>query len=161
MSESPAEHLINLIGQASQLYYRLILLVGPAGTGKTETLLRVEEYTGFPRINLNLAISGQLLELTARQRIIRLPTLLTELLSSYKGNVILLDNLEVLFDISLKQDPLRLLQKLSRQQTVVAAWPGAIEADKLVYAKPFYPEYRRYPVQDFLLVTTSLPRADN
>ena len=37
--------------------------------------------------------------------------------------MILLDNIEVIFDVALKQDPLRLLQRLSRNKTVVAAWP--------------------------------------
>lgn len=154
MSESLADRLISLIGQASQLYYRLILLVGPAGTGKTEALRLVEEYAGFPRINLNLALSRQLLELTERQRVLQLPQLLAELLAPYRGGVILLDNLEILFNVSLKQDPLRLLQRLSRQQTIVAAWPGNIEANKLVYAEPNHPEYRRYLIQDYLVLTT-------
>ena len=40
----------------------------------------------------------------------------------------LLDHLEILFDPALEQDPLRLLQGVSRDRTVVAAWPGTTAA---------------------------------
>ena len=66
-----------------------------------------------------------------------------------QADVILLDNIEVLFDVSLKQDPLRLLQGLSRNKTVVAAWSGSIDGEHMVYATPDHPEYRRYPVTRF------------
>ncbi|MEN6474686.1 MAG: BREX-3 system P-loop-containing protein BrxF, partial [Syntrophaceae bacterium] len=46
-----------------------------------------------------------------------------------KARVVLLDNIEILFDVSLKQDPLRLLQGLSRNTTLVAAWSGEIRAE--------------------------------
>jgi hypothetical protein len=56
--------------------------------------------------------------------------------------------IEVLFDVSLKQDPLRLLQGLSRNKTVVAAWSGSIDGEHMVYATPDHSEYKRYPIRD-------------
>ena len=47
--------------------------------------------------------------------------------------MILLDNMEVIFDVGLKQDPLRLLQGLSRNKTVVAAWNGSIVEEQGLY----------------------------
>jgi len=67
--------------------------------------------------------------------------------------MILLDNTEIIFDVGLKQDPLRLLQGLSRNKTVVAAWNGTIVEDFLIYAAPAHPEYRRYPTRDFLVAS--------
>lgn len=72
--------------------------------------------------------------------------------------MILLDNIEVIFDIGLKQDPLRLLQGLSRNKTVVAAWNGTIVHDSLTYAAPDYPEYRRYPMLDFLVASPEVTK---
>ncbi|MGB7296512.1 MAG: BREX-3 system P-loop-containing protein BrxF [Candidatus Aminicenantales bacterium] len=66
--------------------------------------------------------------------------------------VVLLGNIEVLLDVSLKQDPLLLLQGLSRNKTVVAAWSGSIDGEHMVYATPDHPEYKRYPIRDFLIV---------
>jgi hypothetical protein len=65
---------------------------------------------------------------------------------------VLLDNLEILFDVSLKLDPLRCLQDLARDTTIVAAWDGTVTAGYLTYATPDHPEYRRYALEDLVVV---------
>jgi hypothetical protein len=96
-------------------------------------------------VNVNLELSRRMLALTERQRVLQVPRLLAEIVAAAAG-VVLLDNIEVLFDVSLKQDPLRLLHGLSRNRTVVAAWGGTNKAEYVVYATPDHAEYRRYPV---------------
>jgi hypothetical protein len=105
-----------------------------------------------PLVNVNIELSRRMLDLTERQRALQLPRLLSEIVNAAEADVILLDNIEVLFDISLKQDPLRLLQTLSRNRTVVAAWSGSVDREHLVYATPDHPEYRRYPLRELLVV---------
>jgi len=112
----------------------------------------VHERTAAPLVNVNLELSRRMLDLTERQRTLQLPRLLAEIVGASAADVVLLDNLEVLFDVSLKQDPLRLLQGLSRNQTVVAAWSGSTDGEHMIYATPDHPEYRRYPLRDFLVV---------
>jgi hypothetical protein len=153
MAESLADQIMRKVRKAAELYHRLMLVVAPAGAGKTIALQAVRNLTGAPLVNVNLEISRRMLELTERQRALRLPELLREVIG-YDGNdTILLDNLEVIFDVALKQDPVRLLQRLSRNQTVVAAWSGTIVENSLIYATPGHPEYRRYPIHDFLVVS--------
>ncbi len=156
MSEPLADKIIQEIGQAAALYYRLIMLVAPAGAGKTAALREVHERTSAPLVNVNFELSRLMLDLTERQRALLLPRLLSEIVGATATDVVLLDNNEVLFDVSLKQDPLRLLQGLSRNKTVVAAWCGSIDGDGMVYATPDHPEYRRYPVREFLVVNTGV-----
>lgn len=152
MSEPLADKVIEKIGPATELYHRLIILVAPAGAGKTTALKEVHERTAAPLINVNLALSRRMLDLTERQRALQLPRLLSEILGGLEADVVLLDNIEVLFDVALKQDPLRLLEGLSRNKTVVAALSGSIDREHIVYATPDHPEYRRYPSRDFLVV---------
>ena len=152
MAEPLSDGVIRRIGQAAELYHRLIMLVAPAGAGKTVALQDVHERTAAPLININLELSRRMLDLTERQRALMLPRLLAEIVDASAADVVLLDNIEVLFDVSLKQDPLRLLQGLSRNKTVVAAWSGSVDREHMVYATPDHPEYRRYPLLDFLLV---------
>ncbi len=152
MAEPLADRLISKIDQATDLYHRLVILAGAAGTGKTAVLRTVHEKTAAPLININLELSRQLLDLTARQRSLQLPILLANIVAASGAEVTLLDNIEILFDVNLKQDPLRLLQGISRNRTVVAAWNGTIEGNHLVYAIPVHTEYRRYPLQDYLIV---------
>jgi hypothetical protein len=104
-------------------------------------------------MNVNLALSQRMLDLTERQWSLRVPRLLEEITGHADTTLVILDNLEMLFDLALQLDPLRLLQGLSRHHTVVAAWNGSIEGDYMTYAAPGHPEYRRYPVRDFLVAS--------
>ena len=152
MAEPLADRVIRRISQAAGLYHRLIILVAPAGTGKTAALQDVHERTAVPLVNVNLELSRRMLDLSERQRALQLPSIMAEVVSVSAAEVVLLDNIEVLFDVSLKQDPLRLLQGLSRNKTVVAAWSGFIDGEHMVYATPDHPEYKRYPLRDSLVV---------
>lgn len=153
MAESLAERVMEQIGQAAELYHRLVILVAAAGAGKTAALQYVHERTAAPLININLGLSRRMLDLTERQRSLQLPRLLGEMIDEIKENTILLDNIEILFDVALKQDPLRLLQGLSRNKTIVASWNGSIDKNSLTYAVPGHPEYRRYSSRDLLIAT--------
>jgi len=153
MAEPLADQVMRKIKQANELYHRLMLVVAPAGAGKTTALKEVQERIGAPLINVNLELSRQMLDLTERQRALQLPRLLREIINDAEDEVVLFDNIEILFDVSLKQDPLRLLQGLSRNRTVVAAWNGSIDGGHMIYAVPDHPEYRRYRVRDFLVAS--------
>lgn len=152
MAEPLADQIIQKSKRATELYHRLVLVVAPAGAGKTTALHGVRDRTGAPLVNVNFELSRRMLELTERQRALQLPRLLQEIVNNASGTMILLDNIEVIFDVDLKQDPLRLLQGLSRSKTVLAAWNGNIGENSLTYAAPEHPEYRRYQIRDFLVV---------
>ena len=140
-----------MIPAAEGLYHRLILLVGKSESGKSVALNRLAKELDTSVINVNLALSELLLDLTVTQRTIRLPGLLNDVIP--KGqSLILLDNTEILFDPELKQDPFRLLQGISRNQTIIATWNGACDQNKLVYAEMNHPEYRRYDPKDTIIL---------
>ena len=151
MTRHLSEAVVEKIGHAESLYHRLVLVVGPEGSGKTSALRDVAERINAPLINVSLELSRRLLDLTERQRRIRVPPLLGGIVAETAGDVVLLDNVEFLFDIALRQDPLGLLQRLSRRRTVVATWNGSMEDKHIVYAVPEHPEYRRYPVDGVLV----------
>jgi len=152
VAEPLSDRVIKSIEQAAELYHRLVMVVAPAGVGKTAALRDVHARTDAPLINVNLDLSRRMLDLTERQRALQLPRLLSEIVGEAATDVVLLDNIEALFDVSLKQDPLRLLQGLSRNKTVVVAWSGSIDGEHIIYATPDHPEYKRYPLRDFLVV---------
>ena len=152
MAEHLVEQVIEKLRYAKDLYYRLILVVGAAGRGKTVALQELAKHTNAPLVNLNLELSRLMLDPTERQRTLQVPRLLDQIAARPDSDAILLDNIELLFDVALKQDPLRLLERLSRNRTVVAAWNGSMENDRLIYAELDHPEYRCYPAGDFLVV---------
>jgi len=156
MAEPLADQVMSRINQAAELYHRLIIIAAPAGAGKTAALRDVQKRTSAPLINVNLALSHRMLELTGRRRALQLPRLLVEIVNAFGGDAVLLDNIELLFDVSLKQDPLRLLQGLSRNKTLVAAWNGSVSGGYLTYAATEHPEYRRYVIRDLLIVSPEI-----
>lgn len=152
MTRPLSERAIEGIGRAAGLYHRLVLVVGAAGSGKTGALREAAAHTGAPLVNVNLELSRRLLDLTGRQRALRAQDLLHEVAAEAGGDVVLLDNIELLFDPALRQDPLRLLRSLSRHRTVAASWNGSVEDGHVRYAAPGHPEYRRRPLDGVLAV---------
>ena len=151
MAEPIHDKIRRSLQAAEGLYHRLVLLVGESGSGKTRVLRDVAEEFETSVINVNLALSSELLELTAKQRSLRLPGILDQIADKAQAPVVL-DNLEILFDKDLKQDPLRLLQGISRNRTVVASWSGTVTSGRLLYAETGHPEYRSYDSVDALIV---------
>jgi hypothetical protein len=75
------------------------------------------------------------------------------------ADVVILDNIEILFDPALQQDPLRCLQGVSRNRTIVASWNGSARDRMLSYAEPGHREYRRYTEVPAIIVHAG-PSAD-
>lgn len=148
------QKIIKLLNEAEPLYNRLVLLVGECGSGKTSIVQNLAQENNTELINVNLHLSKALLELTTKQRILKIPKILAEIVNKTSG-IAFLDNIEILFDVTLKQNPLQLLKGLSRNRTVLASWNGAFENGKLTYAEPGHPEYRTYNAADILIVTMS------
>ena len=151
MVEAINDKIKRSLETSDSLYHRLVLLTGETGSGKTGVLRQVARDFGTSVINVNLAISSDLLELTAKQRSLRLPESLDRIANNAPVPIVL-DNLEILFDKDLKQDPLRLLQGISRNRSVVASWNGTFKDGRLSYARIDHPEYRSYDSVGALVV---------
>ena len=106
-------------------------------------------------MHVGLELSKRLLNYTDRQRGLRLRNEIDDLLGSNE-ELVVLDNTEILFDPLLQQDPLQLLQKLSRSRGIVASWNGVIGGKYLTHAVPEHPEYKRYATMDLILVNLEL-----
>ena len=154
MAESLEEKVTRSLEAAKVLYHRLVLVVGKSGTGKTSVIQNLAKSHDVDPININLYLSKELLELTETQRKLKLAEILAQAVNG-NGDQIFLDNIEILFDVDLKQDPLRLLQGLSRNSTIVTSWNGTFEKGKLTYAEPGHREYRSYDLTDTLVVSMS------
>lgn len=141
------------IEQASSQYFRLVILAGPPGSGKTATMQSVAQKIGCQVVNVNLELSKKMLELSRTQRSRQVARLMKEVIAAASGNVVLLDNLEILFDTGLAVEPLRLLQVSSRNRTVVASWSGSYVAGTLTYAEPGHPEFVQFKQSEAVVIT--------
>jgi Cdc6-like AAA superfamily ATPase len=147
-----ATKLEQAIQQAASQYFRLVVLAGPPGSGKTAALQAVAEKLACQLVNVNLELSKRMLELTRTQRSRQVERLLKEVISAAPGEVVLLDNLEILFDTGLEVEPLRLLQVSSRNRTIVASWNGSFHGGTLTYAEPGHPEFIQFKQTEAVVI---------
>lgn len=152
-----SEHLQHAIRQAAGQYYRLVLVVGLPATGKTDALKQIASEGAAVVVNVNMELSQRMLEMTRAQRSRQVDRLLREVMAGIPGDVVLLDNLEILFDPGLEVEPLRLLQLSSRNRTIVATWNGSFRGDTLTYAEPGHPEFLQFKKPDALIISTAPP----
>jgi len=154
MAPPLSQQVAEQIEKARQMYHRLVIVAGPPRSGKTSALRDLHDAHGWPLVNINLALSEKLLELTAKQRALRVARIVDDIVLEQEGDTVLLDNIEMLFHLDLKQDPLRLLQILSRNRTIVATWRGGQLGTSLTYAAPDHPEFRRFEGPQALIVSS-------
>jgi hypothetical protein len=140
------------IEQAGSQYFRLVILVGAPASGKTAALQSVAQKLGLHLTNVNLELSKRMLELTRMQRSRQVERLLKEVIAIVPGDVVLLDNLEILSDPALEIEPLRLLQVSSRNRTIVASWNGSFQAGTLTYAEPGHPEFIQFKQTEAVVI---------
>lgn len=142
------------IEQAASQYFRLVLLVGGTESGKTAALQAESRKFGCPIVNVNLELSKRMLELPRKQRSRQVERLLRDVIAVVPGDLVLLDNLEILFDVALEVEPLRLLQVSSRNRTLVASWNGTYRGGTLTYAEPGHPEFTQFKQIEAIVLPT-------
>jgi ABC-type glutathione transport system ATPase component len=105
-TQSAVDQIRERLFGIADIYNRLVLLVGHSGSGRTAAIRSLADVEKVPVLNVGAEISRRLLDLTERQRVLRLPKLLEEAVAAFPSDIALLDNTEVLFNPVLKQDPL-------------------------------------------------------
>ncbi|MDQ7066310.1 MAG: BREX-3 system P-loop-containing protein BrxF [candidate division KSB1 bacterium] len=143
-----ATYLLDQLNRMAGEYYHLFLLIAPPGAGKTTLINYLGQELGLPIINLNLALSKQLLELSDRQRALKASQITQDIIRSHEYAITLIDNNELLFDPALQQDPLKLMKISSRDKNIVSTWNGKIKNGKLIYSEPGHPEFRQYHLHE-------------
>jgi len=150
----PIRELDCLVEEAATRYTRLVLLVGPHGSGKTDLLHRFAAEHDVPVICVGSSLSDQMLGTPLRQLPVTAADSFGELVRECCGEQLaLIDNIELLFLPLLHLDPLKLLQDVARNRTVVAAWPQQQLAATLNYGEPGHPEFRAFSEPDTLTLT--------
>lgn len=145
-SSSNAAHipaLERLIGEVNHLQSKLILLVGRSC--KTRLLRALAQRVNVASFNIGVKLGHRLAATPVSDRGLSTNELLREITDDRRNETpLLLDNLEVLFEPSLKINPLNVMKLLAHSRVVIAAWPGETRNDRLIYAGIGHPEHRDY-----------------
>lgn len=153
-SSNPAlDRLVRLVAEVGDLQSKLILLAGNGG--KTKLLRSLGERLQSLPVNVGVKLGQRLAATPVFERGFSANELLRDITVSARSNApLLLDNLEVLFEPSLKINPLDLIKRLAHARSVVAVWPGELRDDRLVYARLGHPEYRDYTRDGIVVLET-------
>lgn len=139
------ERLDRIVDEAGALHSKLVLLIAKGQTRKSSLLYKLAQRRGATVLNIGRELGARLAPLPAKQRGLAVPEVLRGLANENAAHdLVLLDNLELLFDRSLRLDPLDLLKQLARARRVVAVWPGQLEDGRLIYAEMGHPEHQNY-----------------
>lgn len=148
-----AEEFDAAMDQAASQYYKLLMVVGPAGSGKTAFLRSVSEKYQIPMLNLGLDLCKKLLSFTITERKLKASDVISDLVETYGTDRLAVDNTEIIFDLALMLNPLGLLQSISRTRLLIWSWNGEAEKFHLSYAYPGHPEYHRIPSAEMVLIS--------
>jgi hypothetical protein len=139
------EKLDRLVDEIGALHSKLVLIVGATHSKKTALLNALAKQREITPLKVSAELAGRLAALPQKQRQLNAVTYFRELADqNAKGDLLLMDNLEVLFDKSLHLDPLDLLKRHAQSRRVVAIWPGELRESRLHYANMGHPEHQNY-----------------
>lgn len=146
--------LERLVAEIGDLQSKLLLLAGNGG--KTRLLRALGQRLNTAPFNVGANLAHRLAATPTSERGFSTYELLREITNSARGDApLLLDNLEVLFEPSLRISPLDLLKRLAHTRRVVAVWPGESRDDRLVYASIEHRDHRNYNRDGVVVFETS------
>lgn len=152
MIDLPFLSLLDTVRATQGAYHKLTIVAGPGGAGKTRLLNQVATELGLPTINLSLLLSQRLLDQTRRQRALKAEALAIEVIDEHLQSGLCLDDTELLFDSTLRLNPLVLLQDISRNRLIVASWNGPIVSGELRFAYAGHPDFFSQAVSGYPVV---------
>ena len=104
---------------------------------------------GVPHLNVGLVLSERLKEIRKDERSEHIENEFMALITDGCKELIL-DRLDILFDVSWRMDVLRLLLKAARNKRLFVVWPGSVRGYTLQYAEPAAEDYAVYDVNDYV-----------
>lgn len=128
------------IDELNNAKYKLLLIVGEPGSGKSKIIREYSQETGIPIIDLDKIFvntsSDQLMDE------------MKNFLNTYHQKVLLIDNKKILYAKNSKIDLMAFLKEISLSIPVVATWNGHITNQELHHIRKDTLEDLVYPVND-------------
>jgi hypothetical protein len=147
------DDLLQLVNDAGSLQSRLVLVMGGSDRRRGDLLSSAATHFGTQVLPLGIDFARRISTVARRQRPLQASALLRDSVDAAfpASSPALLDRTEILFDRTLQFHALDALRRLAHARTVVAAWPGELRDQRLMYATANHPEHCDYPAAGFLV----------
>jgi chloramphenicol 3-O-phosphotransferase len=146
------QRIVETVREGQKSTERLVLLVGRPGSGKSKLLRELSTIRGWQYVNCRTFLTEELLEMVPKVRAQEAPGIISGALEAFKAEVVVLDDMQVLFAPVLQVDPLQLLKHLSRKFSIVAAWPGEFDGHNLKAAASVQPNTKIYDAKGLTII---------
>jgi hypothetical protein len=147
LSEKVAELQAD-VARARREHFRLVWVVGGGSWERTTLLRAFAEADDGEFVEVGKKLSGSLLEVPAPLRTASVEECFAAGLAESPDDVTCLDRLEILFEPSLRINPVSLIKGTSRHSVIVAAWPGTVGQGCLVFGPAEHPSHFRIADQE-------------
>jgi len=144
-NSTTVHHILEKLESVNRQFYRLLLIAGTSEKSRENIAELLSIKIPAPIVNINLEVSRLLLELPEKQRPLHVPNILDAIIKSKPQHTFIFKNIELLFNATLKTDPLQLFKHIARNKTLIVAWNGYSDGEFLIYAAPGHPDYKKYP----------------
>jgi hypothetical protein len=152
------ETLDDTIRQAASARYRLVLVIGESGSGKTAFLQSIAAAHAMQFLSLGEPLGIRLLETSPRTRPLVIKDSVRQLIDGTRAGVCM-DGTDILFNPALLCDPLRLACSISQNVFVAYSLTGRVEGKRFVRGYPDHPEFysEELPSVPVIVVNRSEP----
>jgi hypothetical protein len=141
------EQLHGLVDDIAGINSKLVLLIGAPQSGKSNLLGQLAARRQVRVLGLGAILGRELQAVPSTRRHLQAADLLKGIADRFASQgLLLMDNIELLFDRTLQLSPLDLLKRHAQARRVVAVWPGDLRDDRLSYATTGHPEHQDYGI---------------
>jgi len=106
---------------------------------------------GIALLNISRELSSSLMTLSASERSRFSQKWLVDRLADFQNGPVLCTCPDLLFEPSLKIDPLSLFRQAARIRQIIVLWPGEYSTNTLSYAVPEHQHFQTWKLTDSLL----------
>ena len=140
------------VQQAQSSYHRLVVLVDNKDQFNNDALNVLCNNLNYGYLNIGICLGQELAKLNKEHRSLKASGVLDDILQAVDFDCIILNRLDILFEPTLQLKPFAILERLSRNKSIIVCWPGKYDGENLSYSETGRKDYFSTPQTNLILI---------